>query len=110
MKPFLATCLFSISPLAFSETVYISLEKDNAIAVVDPIEGKLLNTVTIGQRPRGIVLSKDQMQLYVASSDDDIIQIIDIATMKPVGTLPAGEDPETFAMNVGGDQLLHFPL
>ena len=105
MKQILAIGLLLISFQVFSETVYVTLEKDNAIAVVDPIEGKLLKTVPIGQRPRGIVLSKNQQQLYVASSDDNTIQVIDINTLKPVGTLPSGEDPETFAMNKGGDQL-----
>lgn len=105
MKHFLMASLFLISFQAFSETVYVTLEKDNALAVIDPVAGKLLKTVDIGQRPRGIVLSKDQQHLYIATSDDDTIQIIDIKTLKPIGTLPSGEDPETFAINPGGDQL-----
>lgn len=105
MKQILATGLFLISCQVFSETVYVTLEKDNAIAVVDPIAGKLLKTISIGQRPRGIVLSKNQQQLYVATSDDNTIQVIDIDTLKPIGTLPSGEDPETFAMSMSGDQL-----
>lgn len=105
MKHILATGLFLISCQVNSETIYVTLEKDNALAVIDPVAGKLLKTVPIGQRPRGIVLSKDQQQLYIATSDDDTIQIIDIKTLKPIGTLPSGEDPETFAMNLGGDQL-----
>lgn len=105
MKRILATVLFLISSQVSSETIYVTLEKDNALAVVDPIAGKLLKTIAIGQRPRGIVLSKDQQQLYIATSDDDTIQVIDINTLKPVGTLPSGEDPETFAMNPSGDQL-----
>lgn len=105
MKHILATGLFLFSGLVSSETIYITLEKDNALAIVDPIAGKLLRTVAIGQRPRGIVLSKNGQQLYVASSDDDTIQIIDIDTLKQVGTLPSGEDPETFAMTPSGDQL-----
>ena len=42
-----------------AETVFVTLEKDNAIAVVDPAEGKLLKTVPVGQRPRGIAISQD---------------------------------------------------
>jgi len=105
MKQILTTALFLISCQVSSETLYITLEKDNALAVVDPIAGKLLKTITIGQRPRGIVLSKDQQKLYIATSDDDTIQVIDIKTLKVVATLPSGEDPETFAMNPSGDQL-----
>jgi YVTN family beta-propeller protein len=53
---------------------------------------------SIFQRMAGVIA-------YIASSDDDIIQVIDINTLKAIGTLPSGEDPETFAMNPSGDQL-----
>ncbi len=105
MKYAMWGALLVLSQVVVAETVYVTLEKDNALAVVDPIAGKLLKVVPVGQRPRGIVLSKDQQQLYIATSDDDTIQIIDIASLKPVGTLPSGEDPETFAMNPTGDRL-----
>ncbi|MCK5355349.1 MAG: hypothetical protein KAJ63_09540, partial [Methyloprofundus sp.] len=60
MKLILSTALLLLSTHAFAETVFVTLEKDNALAVVDPGTGKLLKTVPLGQRPRGIVLSKDQ--------------------------------------------------
>ncbi len=100
---FIAILLLSF--FAHAETVYVTLEKDNALAVVDPIAGTLIKTVAIGQRPRGIALSKDQKQLYVAVSDDDTIQIIDTQTLKVTGKLPSGEDPETFALNPAGDKM-----
>ncbi|MDV3242918.1 MAG: beta-propeller fold lactonase family protein, partial [Methylocaldum sp.] len=90
------------SSSAFGETVFVTLEKDNALAVVDAAQGKLIKTVKIGKRPRGIVLSKDQRQLYVAASDDNTIQVIDTESLKVVGKLPSGEDPETFARDPEG--------
>jgi YVTN family beta-propeller protein len=54
---------FKLTTLAFTalfssqlhaETVFVTLEKDNAIAVLDPVEAKLIKTVNVGQRPRGI--------------------------------------------------------
>ena len=88
-----------------AETVYVTLEKDNALAVVDPVAGELVRTVPIGQRPRGIVLSHDQKYLYIATSDDDTVQIIDTETYQSVGQLPSGEDPETFALSPDGKLL-----
>jgi len=105
MKFILCSALLLLTQSLLAETVFVTLEKDNALAIVDPVAGKLLKTVPVGQRPRGIVLSKDQQQLYIASSDDDTIQVLDIETLKIIGTLPSGEDPETFAMNPAGDQL-----
>ena len=89
----------------WADTVFVTLEKDNALAVVDAETQALVKTIPIGQRPRGIVLSKDNRFLYVAVSDDDTIQIIDTETGKLVGNLPSGEDPETFALSPGGDYL-----
>jgi len=94
-----------MSFFANAETVYVTLEKDNALAVVDPIAGKLIKTVPVGQRPRGIALSKDQKYLYVAASDDDTIKIVDTQALVVTGTLPSGEDPETFALNPDGNRM-----
>jgi sugar lactone lactonase YvrE len=59
---------------AQAETLFVTLEKDNALALVDPIEGKLIKTVEIGQRPRGIVISPDYKVLYIAVSDDNTVK------------------------------------
>jgi len=50
----------ALTGVAQAETVFVTLEKDNALAVVDPISGKLIKTVEIGQRPRGIAISPDE--------------------------------------------------
>ena len=52
---------------AQADTLYVTLEKDNALAVVDGMTGKLTKIVKIGKRPRGIVLSRDQKQLYIGT-------------------------------------------
>jgi PQQ-dependent catabolism-associated beta-propeller protein len=88
-----------------AETVFVTLEKDNALAVVAAPEGKLTKTVKIGKRPRGILLSPDGKRLYVAVSDDDTILVLDTGSYKVVGKLPSGEDPETFAMDPEGKHL-----
>jgi len=42
-----------------AESVFVTLENDNALAIVDPIAGQLIKTIPIGQRPRGIAISPD---------------------------------------------------
>lgn len=103
LLPTLIAILSATSNL-HAETLFVTLEKDNALAVVAP-EGKLLKTVKIGKRPRGIVMSADGKHAYVAVSDDNIIQVIDTASLKVVGKLPSGDDPETFAMDPEGKTL-----
>jgi DNA-binding beta-propeller fold protein YncE len=65
----------------------------------------LLKTVNVGQRPRGIALSKDQQTLYIATSDDDAVIEVDANTLQVKGKLPSGEDPETFAINSQGTRM-----
>ena len=107
MKKTLLTTLLWLSFIDFvsAETVLVTLEKDNALAIVDPIAGKLINTVNVGQRPRGIAISPDHNTLYIATSDDNTIQIVDANSLKVLGQLPSGDDPETFALNPVGDRL-----
>lgn len=100
-----AGLLAVVGGLALADTAYVTLEKDNGLAVLDGATGQLSATAKIGKRPRGILVSKDGKHLYVAVSDEDTIRVIDAVTLKPVRDLPSGEDPETFAMDPGGTQL-----
>ena len=40
-------------------TVYVSNEKGNSITVLDSATFEVLETIPVGQRPRGIALTKD---------------------------------------------------
>ena len=75
-------------------TAYITNEKGNSISVIDLDKLEVTRTVKIGQRPRGIALTKDDKLMFVCLGDDDTIAIIDTKTMKEVGELPSGPDPE----------------
>ena len=62
--PRLACCAALLAALpALADTVYVSNEKDNTLSVIDSASMKVLKTVPVGKRPRGITLSKDGTQL-----------------------------------------------
>ena len=90
---------------AAADTIYVSNEKDNTITVVDGASLTLVKTIPVGQRPRGIVLSKDENSLYICASDSDHIEVLDLAADKVVRTLPSGADPEFFALDPTGKLL-----
>lgn len=90
-----------VSPAA-AITVYVSNEKDDTIAVLDGETGALKQTVAVGHRPRGIVLSHDKKTLYICASDDHAIQALDLKTGKVTHSLPSGKNPETFALHPNG--------
>src|ERR1700733_15401797 len=97
--------LLATSAPACAYTAYVSNERDNTISVVDLDQMKTVQTIPVGQRPRGITLTKDGRELLVCASDDDTIQIIDTKTQSIIGDLPSGPDPETFALHVSGNPL-----
>jgi PQQ-dependent catabolism-associated beta-propeller protein len=99
-------CLLMLNAAgAGAETIFVSNEKGNSITILDAGSLKILKTVPVGQRPRGIVLSKDNSELYICASDDDQIDVLDLGsyTLKP--PLPSGADPETFALHPDGKHL-----
>jgi len=41
---------------------YVSNEKSNTISVIDTSRWEVVRTIKVGQRPRGIAITKDQRQ------------------------------------------------
>ena len=60
-----------ISRLLLADTIYVSNEKDNTISVIDSDTNKVVDTINVGQRPRGILLNNENTRLYICGSDDD---------------------------------------
>ncbi len=90
---------------AFAHWVYVSNEKDNTISVIDTETNEVINTLEVGERPRGITLSRDYKHLFVCASDSDAVQVYDIATGNLLHNLPSGEDPEQFVLHPDGSHL-----
>lgn len=90
---------FTLLAPAFADLAYVSNEKDNTLSVIDMNSLEVVDTIDVGQRPRGILMSKDNRLLYICASDDDTVQVLDLATRRIVDTLPSGEDPEQFALH-----------
>ena len=54
---------------AFAMTIFVSNEKDNTITVIDGDTLEIKKTIKVARRPRGIVLSPDFKELFVAAGD-----------------------------------------
>jgi YVTN family beta-propeller protein len=100
--------------------LYATNEDSNDVSVIDGASNKVVATVPIGKRPRGLKLNPDGSRLYVAVSgapkcpptmDDeeceklavdlsaDGIAEVDTTTHKLLRVLPSGLDPEQFDVN-----------
>ena len=71
-------------------TIYVSNEKDNTISIIDSDNLEVFETIAVGQRPRGITLTKDGKFLLVCASDDDTVEMIDVCAAQ-TGDIEADE-------------------
>ena len=118
-------------PQSKTYLVCVSNEVSGDVTIVDGADARILATIPVGKRPRGIHPSPDGRRLYVALSgspiagppkldakgvpirepdDDDEnadrsadgIGVIDLVEMKFLRKLAAGSDPEEFAVSTDG--------
>jgi PQQ-dependent catabolism-associated beta-propeller protein len=119
--------LLLAAPLcAQASRAYVTNEDGESISVLDTDKAEVISTVNVGKRPRGLKLSHDAKQLYVAVSglpkcpptvpdeecaklehdfDADGIVVIDTTTLKLIKLLKSGSDPEQFDISHDGKQL-----
>jgi len=66
----------------------------------------IVQYIPTGKSPRGIVVSPDDRRAYVANALDDSVGVIDLATMKPLGTIDLGGS-KVITKQRWGEQLFH---
>jgi len=69
--------LGSLSPAVFARggehfQLYVSNERSADVTVIDAVDMKLIDTIAVGKRPRGIHVSTDGKRVYVALSGTPI--------------------------------------
>jgi YVTN family beta-propeller protein len=103
------------------ERIYVSDETGGNVVIADPSDGRVVATIPVGRRPRGIAVSQDRTRLYVALSGSpqggpnvdesklpppdhrfDGIGVVDLNAQKLIKTYPSNADPETFAISHDG--------
>jgi YVTN family beta-propeller protein len=115
--------LLAAMPAAAAERAYVSNEDGHTVSVIDTNENAVIATIQVGKRPRGLKLNHDATRLYVAVSglpkcpptvpDEecaklerdlkaDGVAVIDTRSLKLVGLLKAGSDPEQFDLSKDG--------
>jgi YVTN family beta-propeller protein len=104
--------------------VFVTNERGGTLTVIDGPSRKVVSTVPLGKRPRGMKLSPDGKLLYVALSGSPIagpgvdaktlppadkgadgIGVVDVTTLKLVNILRGVSDPEQLAVSADGKRL-----
>jgi YVTN family beta-propeller protein len=96
--------------IAFSSDgsrAYIPLETSAAIAIVDAVEHRLLETVAVAAPalPMGSALSPDGRELYVSTGRGNEVVVLDTTTRKIVARIPVGTRPWGLALSPDGSLL-----
>jgi len=105
-------------------TVYVTNEASGDLSVIDASNNEVIATVKLGKRPRGIHITPDKKNIYVALSgspmappgvDEDTlpppdktadgIGIVDVDRNAFLRLMPVGSDPEEFAISPDGSKL-----
>ncbi len=95
---------YSASLLAApSGHIFVTNEKDDSVSVIDGKSLEVINTIPIGERPRGIGVSPDGSELYVAVSEESLIKVINTSTLEVIREFSGGSDPEAFAVHPQGN-------
>src|SRR5579862_4601350 len=104
--------------------IYVTNEVSGDMTVIDSASYKVVATVPLGKRPRGIHASPDRKTIYVALSGSPIagpdvdestlpppdksadgIGVFDVAQNRVVRVIKGGSDPENFDISHDGTQL-----
>jgi len=83
--------------------VFVTNERSDNVSVIDTATNTVIKTVPIGKRPRGIGLSPDGKEIYIAASGDNAIVVLDPESLTVVRSFKSGNDPETFAVHRNGN-------
>jgi YVTN family beta-propeller protein len=118
VSPSVAADAHAAPPPSTAVRVYVSNELGGDLSVIDAASGKVVDTIAVGKRPRGLHVTRDGKTVFVALSgspiagphvkDKDLppadkkadgIGVVDVATGKFTGKIASGSDPEGFAMS-----------
>ena len=104
LMPVIMMALFSHSAMAApTGRIFVTNERSDTISVINGTSLEVEATIAIGDRPRGIGLSPDGTELYVAVSEENKIKVVDPKSLKILREFEAGSDPETFGVHPNGN-------
>ncbi len=93
-----------VTPVGMTETkdgskILITLGRANHLAIVDAKTKQVLQYVLVGKRAWGVDLTSDEKTAIVTNGLSDDITIVDMASMKPIKSIPAGRTPHSVVVD-----------
>ena len=63
---------------------FVTNEKSNDVTVIDLLTAKVVKTIPVGQRPRGVSASPDGTRVYVSNSNSNSLSVIDARALPDI--------------------------
>src|SRR5215475_10085742 len=92
--------------VAGAPKAYVGLFKDDAVAVIDTVQNKVLTTIAVPKGPHGIVMTPDGRKVYVSSDGAATVSVIDTLTDQVISSIEVGPHPHGLALSPDGHTLL----
>lgn len=77
----------------------------NSLGIIDPDEGKLIDSIATAGSPRYIVTSPDNQTVYLSCWESGDVAVVDLTTKKVTRTIPVGVNPLGMALTPDGHKL-----
>ena len=103
-----ATAMLAFAPATWGAGtgyLFVSSEKDHAIAVLDGKTYEVVKQIRTAARPRHLAFNPDRSRLYAACGEGNAIDIIDVAALELVDRIGPIDDPEAFDFSPDGETM-----
>ena len=85
--------------------LYVVAQEANALLVVDALNQKVINKISMGEQPHSVILSGNGQKAYVSNQWSDNVFVIDLAASKVIDTLKTGNGPAGLSLSRDGKSL-----
>jgi YVTN family beta-propeller protein len=87
--------------------VYVALSGDNSIAVIDVLEGRIINRLSLnfGDEPTDLALTPDGRTLVAVNHDSNTVSIIDAISLFEINRIRVGERPTSAVISSSGSRV-----
>src|SRR5664279_806024 len=104
-RSILACVAATATGLLAAPLAYVSNEGSASVSVIDVASDKVVATMKIGEKPRGIALSQDGATLYLSDQTANAVLVVDTATQKEIGRVVVGLSPEAIYLSPDGRRI-----
>jgi DNA-binding beta-propeller fold protein YncE len=84
-----------------SNRIWVAVQTRNELAAIDPVKDSVVARVPIPgiEHPQGVLIDAAHRIAYVAGEANGRVGVLDLRTLRVVGTYPVGDGPDVLAMD-----------